>query len=277
MSLDDECARRIAAVAADRDRGATELAREALEILEWAATYGGSESLRRAAVPLVGARPAMPAIKNVIGHVLANLPETPTPAEAAGACHAARTWMDEASRLAIDQAAALIPEDAVLVTCSYSSAVVTACRRARAGRRFLVRALESRIENVSYGERVAARLKQHDIACVVVSDDRMADALVGAALVLVGSDRVRPDGALVNGSPSLSLATAALDAGVAFYAICEVFKLDDELILEPGFDLVPPRLVTGYVTARGVVPPGDVWIRAATGSPSARQPRRSRR
>jgi translation initiation factor 2B subunit (eIF-2B alpha/beta/delta family) len=276
MSLDDELARRVAAIVADPDRGATELAREALDILQWVAGAMGPGSVRRAAAALARSRPAIPAIKNVISHAVATLPGTPTPSEAADACQAARSWLDEASRLAVERAATLIPEDALVVTCSYSSAVIHACQRAAAGRSLRVRALESRIGHVAYGARVASRLKQHDIACDVASDDRMADALVGAALVLVGSDRVLPDGALVNGSPSLGLARAALGAGVAFYAICEAFKLDDERGLERGFDLVPPRLVSGYVTARGIVQPDEVWIRQATESPSAHRPRTSR-
>jgi translation initiation factor 2B subunit (eIF-2B alpha/beta/delta family) len=261
MALDDTLARRVAAMAADRDRGATELAREALDILQWAAEEGGVQSVPPAAAALVRARPAMPAIKNVINYAVANLPQTATPSEAVEACHRARAWLDEASRLAVEHAADLIPDDAVVVTCSYSSAVVQACQRAAAERSLRVRALASRASGVVYGERVAARLRPHHIACDVVGDDHMVDALAGATLVLVGSDRVLPDGALVNGSPTLGLAGAALDAGVAFYAICEAFKLDDEPLLETGFDLVPSRLVTGYATARGVVPAGEVWTR----------------
>jgi ribose 1,5-bisphosphate isomerase len=261
MSAADDLARRVAAIAADRERGATELAREALDILRWAAEDAGIESVAQAAAALVRVRLAMPAIKHAIRRVVADPAATASPRAAASACRRARAWLDEASRLAIERAAAMMPADALVVTCSYSSAVVQACLLAASERRLRVRAVESRAGDVAYGERVAARLTAQHLPCDVVPDERLTDAVAGATLVLVGADCVRPDGALVNGSPSLRLGLAAHDPGVPFYAVCEAFKLDDECIMEPGLDLVPPRIVTGYVTARGIVPPGEVWGR----------------
>jgi ribose 1,5-bisphosphate isomerase len=262
MSVADDLARRVAAIAADRERGATELAREALDVLQWAAEAGGSEAVAQAAAALARGRPAMPAIRHVISRVVADPAAMADPRATVTACRRARVWLDEASRLAIERAAALMPAGALVVTCSYSSAVVQACLLAASGRRLRVRAVESRAGDVAYGERVAARLTAQHVACDVVPDERMPDALAGATLVLVGADCVRPDGALVNGSPSLRLGLAAHGRGVPFYAVCEAFKLDDECVMEPGLDLVPARLVTGYVTARGVVPPGEARARA---------------
>jgi ribose 1,5-bisphosphate isomerase len=260
MSVAEELARRVAAIAADRERGATELAREALDVLQWAAEHATID-IAQVAAALMQARPAMPAVRNVIHRVVADPAVTTNPRAAASECCAARAWLDEASRLAIEQAAAAMPADALVVTCSYSSAVVQACLLAATPRRLRVRAVESRAADVAYGERIAARLTAQHVACDVVPDERMPEAVVGATLVLVGADCVRPDGALVNGSPSLRLGLAAHDRAVPFYAICEAFKLDDECALEPGLDLVPAHIVTGYVTARGVVPPGEVWLR----------------
>jgi translation initiation factor 2B subunit (eIF-2B alpha/beta/delta family) len=260
MSVAENLARRVAAIAADRERGATELACEALDILQWAAEHAATEVAQTAAA-LGRARPAMPAIKNAVSRVVADPAVTANPRAAASACRAARAWLDEASRLAIEQAAAVMPAGALVVTCSYSSAVVQACLLAATQRRLLVRAVESRAGDVAYGERVAARLTARHVACEIVPDERLTEALTGATLVLVGADCVRPDGPLVNGSPSLRLGLAAHGSGVPFYAICEAFKLDDECVMEPGLDLVPPHIVTGYITAGGVVPPGEVWIR----------------
>jgi translation initiation factor 2B subunit (eIF-2B alpha/beta/delta family) len=260
MNVAEDVARRVAAIAGDRERGATELARVALDVLQWAAEHAATEMAQTVAA-LGRARPAMPAIKNAVSRVVADPAVTTNPRAAASACRAARAWLDEASRLAIEQAAAVMPAGALVVTCSYSSAVVQACLLAATQRRLRVRAVESRAGDVAYGERVAARLTTQHVACDVVPDERLTEALTGATLVLVGADCVRPDGALANGSPSLRLAVAAHDRGVPFYAVCETFKLDDECALEPGLDLVPPHIVTGYITAGGVAPPGEVWIR----------------
>lgn len=259
MSLDDDLVRRVSAVATDRERGATELAREALDVLCWATREGGLELLTRAADALVRARPAMAAIKNVVRRVVEEPTSMASLPGAADACRRARAWLDEASGMAVDQAVAAIQPGAVVVTCSFSSAVVRACLRAAGEHRARVIALESSVAGVAYGERVAAWLRPRGVACDVVADRLMADALEGATLVLVGADRVLAGGSLVNGTPSLRLAVTAHHHHVPFYAICEAFKLDEELLVEPGFDLIPARLVTAYITAYGVAAPSDVW------------------
>jgi translation initiation factor eIF-2B subunit delta len=259
VSATDELDRRVAAIAADRERGATDLAREALDVLGWVAEEDGVDRLPLVAAALARTHPTMAAIKNVVTRVMEDAASTRSRSAAVDACRRARAWLDEASTVVVDRAATVVPFDAAVVTCSYSSATVKACLRAASERRARLLALESTVDGVAYGVRVAAWLKERGVACDVVSDERMADALDGAALVLVGADRVLPDGALVNGSPSGRLAVAARHAGVPFYAMCEAFKLDEERAIEPGFDLVPPRLVTAYITAHGVVAPGVVW------------------
>jgi translation initiation factor 2B subunit (eIF-2B alpha/beta/delta family) len=44
----------------------------------------------------------------------------------------------------------------------------------------------------------------------------------------------------------------------------ETFKLDDSEQVEDGFEPVPPELITGYVTDRGVVQPDQVWTQGGT-------------
>ena len=75
---------------------------------------------------------------------------------------------------------------------------------------------------------------------------------------LIGADRVCPDGSLVNGIPSLLLAEHTHGV-VPLYVAAETFKLDDGEHVEEGFETVPPRLIAGYVTDRGVVQPDQVW------------------
>ncbi|MBI4521245.1 MAG: hypothetical protein HY701_10435 [Gemmatimonadetes bacterium] len=258
MSFADDLARRVSAVAADRDRGATELAREALDVLCWTVEQGRLDHLPEAAAALGRARPTMAAIGNVVRRVVEDPSSAAGVAGAGDACRRARVWLEEASRAAVACAATLIPPDAAVMTCSYSSAVLQACLAARE-RRLRVLALESRAGRVAYGDRVAAFLRQHGVTCEVVPDDRLVGVVGASTFVLVGADRVVPDGALVNGSPSLRLARAAHDCGVRFYAVCEAFKLDEARSMAPGFDLVPPRLVTAYATAHGVLRPTEVW------------------
>ncbi len=107
-----------------------------------------------------------------------------------------------------------------------------------------------------------------------------------AALVLVGADSIRPDGAVVNKIGTYALALAARDVGIPFYAACETLKIaassfplafeemDPAEILadaipgvtmhNPYFDLTPARLVSGIVTERGRLSTGDIEREAAT-------------
>lgn len=258
MPQDIDIEERIKAIAADRQHGATDLAREALDILRTAAERDGVEVLPAIAAKLSSVRPAMAAIKNAVTRVVDDPAALASPAAAVDASRHVREWLDYSSQVVVEQAAALLPEGARIVTCSFSSAVIRSCVLAGATRQLEVVALESRVRDIAYGERVAAVLRVEGVVCSVMADEGMGEALQGATLVLVGADRVLPSGSLVNGIPSLALAQAAHRA-VPFYAICEAFKLDAERTMEPGFDLVPAGLVTGYVTEHGVTAPAEVW------------------
>ena len=264
MEQDPTIEARIAALAADREHGATELARLALDILASAVERLGERdreaSLERVAGQLTRAKPSMAAVKNAVARALADA-RLAQGAEPRQAVERARRWLDEAARAAAEQAAALLPADGAVLTCSYSSSVVNACAAAaRAGKRVRALAIESRVGDIAYGERMAHALAVHGISTEIVADSALARGVDGVDLVLVGADRVLPDGSLVNGVPTRALAERM--AGVApLYVVCETFKLDDERSMERGFDLVPAALITWYVTERGVVRPADMWGR----------------
>ncbi len=119
----------------------------------------------------------------------------------------------------------------------------------------------------------------------------LADAAMGAfvsraALVLVGADSIRSDGAVVNKVGTYPLALAAREAGIPCYAACETLKIaapDFPLHFEemdlaeilpepipgisvrnPYFELTPARLVTGVVSERGMLSSDDIAREAAS-------------
>ena len=153
----------------------------------------------------------------------------------------------------------MLPNDATIITCSYSGTIVEACAAAvRSGKQLHIVALTSRFGDIAYGERMAEALLAVGVEAEVYPDEVDLAALAPITLALIGADRVRPDGSLVNGTPSRGLAEHVL--GIApLYVAAETYKLDDGDQIEEGFEIVPAELVAGYVTDRGVVQPDQVW------------------
>ena len=116
-----------------------------------------------------------------------------------------------------------------------------------------------------------------------------ASAIYNVDAVLFGCESLRCDGSLVNTVGSLPLAKLAKLRGVPVYGCTDLFKLDPrsysgefrnpalrsfDQILPAGIsipsprqvdttgvelEVVPPELVTAFLTEFGPVPPGDIW------------------
>ena len=252
----------IATLAEDREHGATDLAREALDILQSAAASFPEEGLGAyldgVGVLIVLSRPTMASVKNVVSRALADGPLS-HPGMAKRAFDRTRAWLEYAAKATIEETAAMVPDGATVLTCSYSGTVLEACATAvRTGKELRVLALTSRIGETAYGEHMAESLLSMGVAAEIYPDEVDLKAIGPITLALFGADRVGPDGSLVNGEPSLDVAQRLV--GVApLYVACETFKLDDGEHVSDGFDVIPAELVAGFVTDRGVVLPDQVW------------------
>jgi len=99
-------------------------------------------------------------------------------------------------------------------------------------------------------------------------------------IVMVGADRILPDGSVINKIGTYTLAVLAKRHGIPFYVVAPLSTFDPkgEVIVEergkeevlpqdwglkvevfnPAFDLTPPELITGVVTERGILGPQEV-------------------
>ena len=275
----------IAEIRSDRTRGASELARRALELLAEAArtlpAVDGVELRERLlalASQLEAARPSMAPIQNLLRRWRAGLtpPADPNLASARRlAAERAETLIAGSRRAVADcaaHAAELLGPGPTVLTHSLSSTVVEACRLLKdAGLQMIV--TESR--PLGEGRQLAERLSAWKVPTIYITDAQMGLFVARADAVLVGADSVLADGAVVNKAGTYPLALAARDQGVPFYVCCESFKrraLDDpppaleemapaELGLPdwPGvtvrnvyFDLTPARLVSAWISEAGV-------------------------
>lgn len=277
--------RHIGEIAADRRRGASQLARRCLEILaEHARTCSARDAaeLQRELADLADAlratRPGMAPVQNLLG---AWRDALQTPADADPAATRARAsalaqQLAARSRRAVDEAAAhaagLVAEGATLITHSLSSTMVEVFRRlASRG----VRAVVTESRPLLEGHTLARRLSAMGVATHYITDAQMGVFAGRADAAMVGADSLLGDGSVLNKAGTLLLALAAREHGVPFYVCCESFKQSDAMPggidLEemdaaelraaplPGvtprnvyFDLTPARLVSGWITEHGL-------------------------
>ncbi len=266
---------RVAAIAADGESGASELAMRALEAFELFCTARRTpEDLRELAGKLEAAQPSMAAVRNV-AHLCAQLiVDSQDPVLA---LREVRRELEGAQEKIARNAIKVFPGRVSLLTLSRSAAVIATCRWLHErGRLAAVAVMESR--PLREGRRTAEELAAAKIPTTLVADALGPSLARDVDAVLVGADSVLRDGSLVNKIGTYGLALAAKAAGKPFYAACETLKIDaahakeslppaarrSPAELEPPatveavnvyFDLTPPDLVTGYITDKGVYEP----------------------
>jgi len=275
----------VARISADREHGASWLAREAARAIAGVATDAGApeDRLRWAQAlgrELAQARPSMAAISNTVALIWWAATAPGEPQARLDALRLAANEVDahwDAAVASMTRWARRVLGDAggAIYTLSRSGSVegtLTALARAQApGEPLRVIVSESRpgAEGVGLARALAAAGARVtlavDAACAALIDE--------AALVVVGADSVRADGSVVNKVGTHALALVARASRKPVYALAESLKVTpssyplvleemapDEVLPEaiPGvtarniyFDVTPPALITSIVTESG--------------------------
>ncbi|NJE10255.1 translation initiation factor IF-2B subunit alpha [Thermococcus sp. MAR1] len=183
---------------------------------------------------------------------------------------------EEAKREIGNIGSELIDENEVVITHSFSSAVLEIFKAAkRKGKHFRVILTESAPDYE--GIALARELDSLGISFEVITDAQLGLFAKKATLALVGADNVTRDGAVVNKAGTYLLSLACHDNGVPFYVAAESFKLhpaltseEIEIVERPYarqgyrvrnllFDVTPWRYVRGIITEFGVlIPPKEI-------------------
>jgi translation initiation factor 2B subunit (eIF-2B alpha/beta/delta family) len=111
------------------------------------------------------------------------------------------------------------------------------------------------------GVGVAKRLGRAGLSVTLIPDDAVVSQLEarGVELVLIGADSLLPSGAAINKVGSYAAALAAQRAGIPLYVVSATDKLRVEGdSIDPIFETVPSDAVTGIVTERGLLEPGEL-------------------
>lgn len=278
-------------IARDEKMGASELAREALNLIAQVCQEAppGDDAVTQVqalARALAQCRPAMAPLRNLSLRWLAQMEsQRGAPAQwlATGAEQAEQlkhTSLEAVSRIA-RQALSQLPPGCTLMTHSRSSTVralaQAACKR---GRRH--HWLVTRSEPDHEGLQLARELAESGHSVAVITEAQIPLLLAQVDFVVVGADAMLANGDLVNKAGTHLLALAAAAARRPFLCLCESFKFSDQSHFDPEphgleplglpdhpaitgfnftFDRTPPRLVSAWLTETGL-----------TVNPSARVP-----
>ena len=277
-------------IAADNRSGATELAKSCAAALIAYAEQEQPSSVQeisfqvgQAAARLLEKHPSIAGLMRILNDILIGLGEAETPRQAIDlirrTCNEQIAWLEQANSLLVERAAEIIPQDARILTISYSSAVAKAIVLAnQMGRKLSVTCLESR--PLFEGRELANMLSHEGITVSLAVDAAVFLEVEQANLVMVGADAMTDHG-FVNKLGSMATAQAAAVKAVPLYVVSNTSKIwpanapspriashaPDEVWHKPPksisvsnhyFETTPWNLVTNVVTEQGAGDPSEI-------------------
>ena len=171
----------------------------------------------------------------------------------------------------------------VIMTHCHSSAVVSILKRAWSqGKRIKVFATETRPR--FQGRITAKKLSEAGIPVTMIVDSAARFFMTDVDKVIVGSDAIAANGAVVNKIGTSMIALAAHEARVRVFVAAETYKFSPETMIgelvvieerdpsevmpmeelrkmpevtirNPAFDITPPEYIDLIITERGIIPP----------------------
>jgi translation initiation factor 2B subunit (eIF-2B alpha/beta/delta family) len=264
---------RITELRDDRSHGASWMARRAVEALaEIAEQHKGSceellEELLDAGRRLAAARPGVGAVAGAVGRLLASVG------------HESHLEPESLRRMIGEEALALTEgrirapasiaimlrerlADSTVLTHSNSATVREALKHEEPKK---VLCTVSR--PVEEGRDLVKELTEEGVDAELVEDAEAPGRVRETTLVLLGADTVFRDGTMCNKAGTIPLAKAAMEAGIPVVVAAEVVKLapvpgaqapDLAEFERELFEMIPPDLITEFVTEEGVFAPDDV-------------------
>lgn len=296
MKISPEIISLIGEIKNDKVHGASQLARQAVEVLKITAERSQADSveqllgeLKEVGERLMSARPAMAPIFNIVSRFLGIMSQVSKDMGLDEAKSLAFSRADELTQASLQATAQIVKYSSELIadgdrimTHSYSSTVVAALKEAFAQDKH-IEVIATRSGAGGTGQRIVQELGHHGLPVTLIDDTAMGLYISSVNKAMVGADRVCADGNIVNGIGTYQLALAAERAGVPFYVLGETLKFaprlkSDQVDLEerepsevvkagrlplvkvknPGFDITPLELVSDIVTENGLLTPAEV-------------------
>lgn len=290
MNISSEICKRIKEIVEDRTHGANYLAQEALNVLKFGVEDTKEkdvsvflDSIKRIGKDLMGVRPSMAVLTNVVNLVIRTLVErsknTTNLRVLKGILIKTINGLIKDLESSIFRIAVhgekLIKDRSAIMTHSWSRTFIEIMKKAREKVKDVI-VLEGR--PLFEGRKTVKELLRSGIPVTLITDAQAGYFMSDVDLVLVGADTILLDGSVVNKVGTYLLALSAKDKGIPFYAACSTYKIrqEKELELEEKegrevmeeplqsvkvrnvyFDITPPQLITGIITEKGVLKPNE--------------------
>lgn len=269
---------------ADQQRGAGELAAEAVAIMKTAILSGShtdtgalSSALEAVARQLKAARPSMAGpINNAVDELMTGCKEIISRSgeilDAAQKCTAEADGLIEKlrnlPRMVARNFGLILPQGTKIMTHSYSSTCLQAltANAKKIGKIFVCESRPAR-----EGRETARKLKEAGLNVTLITDAEAGYFMDKVDMAVVGADSILPNGDVINKMGTYLLALAARDRGKSFYVLSDTYKFlksetsfDFEekaagevweapsgiIVRNIYFDLTPARLITKIITEK---------------------------
>ncbi len=283
-------------------QGARNIAREALAALIVEAKGGHVvkpsclvNNVSKAAGSLAKSRPTEPMMRNLLSESVSflkmgqakKLPAAELRGHFITHVKESIARMEEDALKLAKYGAALIPEDALVLThCHSSSSTRILIEAKRQRKKFSVVCFETRPR--FQGRTTATELAKAGIDVTLTVDGAMNLFMKKTDIVIVGADSVTSRGDLINKIGTSTLAHIAKLNDVSFYSAAELAKYSPETmhgtrekieerdpdevwdrpprglkIRNPAFEATAAKYINGYVTEEGVIPPESFFSLAS--------------
>ncbi|MFD1588799.1 ribose 1,5-bisphosphate isomerase [Halorientalis brevis] len=283
-------------IATMETRGAATIARAVVDALATQAEASDAESpaafvaeMRAAAQTLHDTRPTAVSLPNALRFVFRQMDGESVEQLRASAVAAADRFRSQLERAQDDLgrigANRLRDGDTVMTHCHSTDALACVEAAVEQGKELSAIVKETRPRN--QGHITAAALREMDVPVTLVVDSAARRYLDEADHVLVGADSIAADGSVINKIGTSGLAVLARERGVPIMTAAQTIKLhpatltghtveiemrdESEVIseqdrsdvgelevLNPAFDVTPPRYMDAIVTERGQFPPESI-------------------
>lgn len=259
----------LAELAADRRHGASELARQCLQIITQSARQVDVQTvselrqvLTERAAALAASRPSMTPIQTLLVRwqdVLAALPDRDLAAARDQAATAAQNLLeesDQAMHRTATHARNLIKNNQTIITHSVSSTIREVFHQLRDAQ---IRVILTESRPLYEGRQLAEQLADWNISTTLITDAQLGLFTAEAHLALVGADAILADGSVINKAGTSLLALAAREHMTPFYVCAESFKQRPATLGEPTYEEMAPEevapvhtLASPYITIRNI-------------------------
>lgn len=283
-------------IATMETRGAATIARAVVEALATQAEASDAETptefraeMRAAAQTLYDTRPTAVSLPNALRFVFRQMEGDSVEQLRATAIAAADRFRSQLERAQEDLgrigANRLRDGDTIMTHCHSTDALACVEAAVEQGKELTAIVKETRPRN--QGHITAAALRDLDVPVTLVVDSAARRYLDEVDHVLVGADSIAADGSVINKIGTSGLAVLARERGVPIMTAAQTIKLHpatltghtveiemrdeteviDEAdradvgeieVLNPAFDVTPPRYMDAIVTERGQFPPESI-------------------